>query len=99
MGRTPRWDSVSLAVGGGFWLHVPKVPNPVSATNAPSNPPQSWPWDTEPDSPKEAPGLGGGYLPGRPGVRSWRVRKGLAGALGGDTPPGRRTKSRRDERA
>lgn len=57
MGRTPRWDSVSLAVGGRFWLHVPKVPNPVSATNVTSNPPQSWPWDTEPDSPKEAPGL------------------------------------------
>lgn len=48
---------------------------------------------------KGGPRVGRGDLPGRAGVRSWRVRKGLAGALGGDTPPGRRTKSRRDERA
>ena len=32
-------------------------------------------------------------------MRSWRLRKGLASALGGETPPGRRTKSRKDERA
>lgn len=63
MGRMPGWDSVSLAVGGGFWLHVPKVPNPVSATNAPQQPPTIMAMGHRTRQSKGGPRVGGGVSP------------------------------------
>ena len=80
-------------------VSCPRSPQPSLCYKCPQQPRTIMATGHRTRQSKGGPSVGEGYLPGRPGVRSWRVRKGLASALGGETPPGRRTKSRKDERA